>query len=482
MTDQKYNKIKKMNETTISPFYKQDIPADETGGSEIRPLEQSNDKKSTDCMTMKHIFEGGTIFDGFLLAASKEVGQVILTLPYSFSLVGIYSGIFMEVFFATLALYTNFLLISLHAEYRHKINTDTSHPYYNDKHHIVTYTEVITYFVGSTAGKVTRVIIYLSLIGLSTVQIIATSSNFHILDDSLSKRDWGLLWGMLFTLMIFIPNFRHYRFMSVIGIVSTTYTSWFMTTQSNLHGRDSNVTYSAPDTLINYFMGFTNIMFTFGGHSSNIEVADVMNDPSTYDRSYLLSYIYVFTLTLPNAISVYYNFGDDARDDANSFNLFQRSPQRDIGIVLMCLHQMVAFGLFSGPLYHMWEEYLGIHGSSYHIRVLSRLPIAGAILFMAIAFPFYGSVNSLLGAFAMSMATYIIPLLSYNIAFANVDHHKDMVKAPPQWAHIPYMRAVNWFLAGVLIFAGVGVGGYAAMVKFLRDLDEFEYFAKCYQC
>jgi hypothetical protein len=31
---------------------------------------------------------GGGVFDGFLLAASQEVGQVILTLPYTFSLVG----------------------------------------------------------------------------------------------------------------------------------------------------------------------------------------------------------------------------------------------------------------------------------------------------------------------------------------------------------------------------------------------------------
>ena len=31
---------------------------------------------------------GGSTFDGFLLAASQEVGHVILTLPYTFSLVG----------------------------------------------------------------------------------------------------------------------------------------------------------------------------------------------------------------------------------------------------------------------------------------------------------------------------------------------------------------------------------------------------------
>ena len=56
------------------------------------------------------IFEGGSLFDGFLLAASQEVGQVILTLPYTFSLLGMGSGIALEIFFATLALYTNYLL------------------------------------------------------------------------------------------------------------------------------------------------------------------------------------------------------------------------------------------------------------------------------------------------------------------------------------------------------------------------------------
>ena len=38
------------------------------------------------------------------------------------------------------------------------------------------------------------------------------------------------------------------------------------------------------------------ILFAFGGHSSNIEVADVMDDPSAYDQCYFYSYLYVFTL------------------------------------------------------------------------------------------------------------------------------------------------------------------------------------------
>ena len=66
----------------------------------------------------KRITKGGTVFDGFLLAASQEVGQVILTLPYIFSLLGMTSGIVLQFVFATAAVYTNALLVNLHTEFR----------------------------------------------------------------------------------------------------------------------------------------------------------------------------------------------------------------------------------------------------------------------------------------------------------------------------------------------------------------------------
>ena len=82
----------------------------------------------------------------------------------------------------------------------------------------------MTYLVGPRAGMFAQVVVYVALIGLSTVQIISTSSNSYILNDSWSKRDWTLLWGGIFMFMLLIPSFRHYRMMSVLGIVSTTYT------------------------------------------------------------------------------------------------------------------------------------------------------------------------------------------------------------------------------------------------------------------
>ena len=93
-------------------------------------------KRTWDKMTY-----GGTTFDGFLLAASQEVGQSILTLPNVFSQTGFIGGVILELVFATLALYTNYLLVSMHAQHRHNLkeNGDAKH---HDPYHIVSYHEV----------------------------------------------------------------------------------------------------------------------------------------------------------------------------------------------------------------------------------------------------------------------------------------------------------------------------------------------------
>jgi auxin influx carrier (AUX1 LAX family) len=209
-----------------------------------------------------------------------------------------------------------------------------------------------------------------------------------------------------------------------------------------------------------------------------------MDDPTAYDRCYFYSYLYVFTLTIPNVVATYYVYGDECKENANAFSLYDVSVQRDIGIVMMVIHQMVAFGLFSGPLYHVLESYWGVNGGSYFKRVLYRVPVAVFLLFLAVAVPFYGSVNALLGAFATSMATYVIPLVAYNLAYQAEEAREGMIKRPPPmvYKYMRYMFAVNWILAGLVFVCGVCIGGTAATLKLLEDYRDFHFFAECYEC
>ena len=78
--------------------------------------------------TWDKVTYGGTTFEPFL-AASQEVGQSILTLLNVFSQTGFIAGVILELVFATLALYTNYLLVSMHAQHRHnlKASGDAKH-------------------------------------------------------------------------------------------------------------------------------------------------------------------------------------------------------------------------------------------------------------------------------------------------------------------------------------------------------------------
>lgn len=208
---------------------------------------------------------GGTVFDGFLLAASQEVGQVILTLPWVFSLVGMTSGIILQIVFATTALYTNYLLVNLHTEFRKRLAADTSDPRSSDPYYIVSYHDIMGGLIGPAAKWFSFGIVFFALFGLTTVQIIATGSNMYLLNDALPKRTWSLIAGSLMSFVSFIPNFRHYRFMVIVANIATTYTSWYMTIAAAREGPVEDVVYDAPVDYDSWFRGMVGLLFCFGG-------------------------------------------------------------------------------------------------------------------------------------------------------------------------------------------------------------------------
>jgi len=453
----------------------------------IRSIVQEGDEKERGFLhkAFTCLTKGGTSFDSFLLAASQEVGQSILTLPWVFSLVGMTSGICLQLFFATAALYTNYLLVNLHTEYRKRLAVDKDDPRSSDVHYVVSYADIMGYLIGWPMKWLSFAAVFVSLFGLTTVQIIATGSNMYIFYPEIPKRTWGLISGAVFALLAFIPNFRHYRFLVVTANIATTYTSWYMTISAATDpDAPEDPVYDAPRNYDEWFRGMVGLLFVYGGHASNIEVADVMDDHSTYDRAYFWSYLYVFTLTMPNAATAYYSYGNIVRDNQNAFGLYEASPARDFGIIMMCINNLVAFGLFIGPLFHIMEKALKIHRKAFWIRVLARLPLIGIIVLFAIAFPFYGAFNTVLGAFTTSFATYIIPLIAFNLVFRKKDDTINMAKPLPAFVQSKFwlMRFFNYFLAFVLLVSGVGLGGYASIKNFVAQIDQFQYFAECYGC
>ena len=72
------------------------------------------------------------------------------------------------------------------------------------------------------------------------------------------------------------------------------------------------------------------------------EIMHAMWKPRKFKWVYLGATLYVFTLTLPSATSVYWAYGDQLLTHSNAFALLPRSHARDVAVVLMLIHQVGA--------------------------------------------------------------------------------------------------------------------------------------------
>ncbi|KAL0027200.1 hypothetical protein WJX77_002860 [Trebouxia sp. C0004] len=451
---------------------------------------------------LRSIFwEGDTQGDAFLTAAAAQVGQVILTLPNAVATTGMASGVFFQLTFATLALWTLFLLATLYQELKKRkaawrrdlhhgivmVTLDELHMSgWTDKVYCVQYHEVVFELCGPWLGSASWLVNVLALVGLAVAQVIACANNMYRLNSFRNKRDYALLFGSVGLTTSFIPSFRNMRIFSFVAILGTSFTAWYMVAHASAQGLQEGLWGQAPTQGLQAFVeGSTNLLFVYGGHAMLMEVMDSMQQPSKFPRVFAASYLYVFTLTLPSAATMFAAFPVLSAQNGNVYDLLPDSPARSVSIVLMIMHQCIAFGMFIMPVHHMWEKLIRTHDKPYWIRLPSRLPVGILVILISLAFPFFGVINSFLGAGTTTLETYIIPALAYNWVYRR-ESAQIACPTPPPWHRWHYGWGLTlWFNYAIIICSlifGMGFGMWASCKSLMANLGKFGLFAACYNC
>ena len=97
--------------------------------------------------------------------------------------------------------------------------------------------------------------------------------------------------------------------------------------------------------------------------------------------------------------------------------------------------QFITFGFACTPLYFVWEKVIGMHDTrSICLRALARLPVVIPIWFLAIIFPFFGPINSAVGALLVSFTVYIVPSLAHMLTYRKASARQ--VNSPNLFIHI----------------------------------------------
>ncbi|KAL0908311.1 hypothetical protein M5K25_022801 [Dendrobium thyrsiflorum] len=392
----------------------------------------------------KYLWHGGSVYDAWFSCASNQVAQVLLTLPYSFSQLGMASGIIFQLFYGLMGSWTAYLISVLYVEYR----TRKEREKVDFRNHVIQWFEVLDGLLGKHWRNIGLFFNCTFLLFGSVIQLIACASNIYYINDNLDKRTWTYIFGACCATTVFIPSFHNYRIWSFLGLLMTTYTAWYLTIASLTHGQVQGVKHSGPTKMVLYFTGATNILYTFGGHAVTVEIMHAMWKPQKFKLIYLMATLYVLTLTLPSASA------------------------------------FITFGFACTPLYFVWEKLIGMHETKSLIkRALARLIVVIPIWFLAIIFPFFGPINSTVGSLLVSFTVYIIPALAHIMTFAPATARENAVERPPSfiggWAG---MYSMNCFVVMWVLVIGFGFGGWASMLNFIQQVNSFGLFTKCYQC
>uniref|UniRef100_A0A1D1YL42 Auxin transporter protein 1 n=1 Tax=Anthurium amnicola TaxID=1678845 RepID=A0A1D1YL42_9ARAE len=421
------------------------------------------------------VWHGGSVYDAWLNAAAAQVGSLILTLPYTFSQMGYFFGVASQLLYGAFGCWTVNLLGLFYAEASRRTREQGN----LHKRHVLQYHEVIGIVAGKKLGRTVLAFNMIALTFACVLQLIACSSHIYYMNSNWNKREWLYLFGALAVPTVLLPSIHNFRVVSILGIATTSITSAYMTVAAVQNGQIENVTHQGPKSWIDFFTGATNILFSFGSHGLCIELMEAMWKPQKYKYAYMAAVLYTYLLTIPDSVAVYWAYGDTLLHRSNAFGVLPPSKAKNICIISMILHQYVAFLLNVNPLFLAWEKLVGVHYSDiFALKAIARVPVVLVIWFLALAIPFFGPINSVMGAFLISFSVYIIPSVAFMRAYKN--NQLQLINEHPQGGCQKFW--ISAFVAAWVFIFGFGFGGWASGTVFIKQIQSFGFFEKCYQC
>ncbi|CAL5221590.1 g3808 [Coccomyxa viridis] len=210
-----------------------------------------------------------------------------------------------------------------------------------------------------------------------------------------------------------------------------------------------------------------------------------MRNAGGFQLAYTGGWFYVLTLIFPHSITANLAFPDKVLHNDNIYAVLPSSNWKIGSVWLMNLHQVVSFAIYSIPLLYMWEKLLRVHSRPAYIRLPLRLPISCAIWLLALAFPFYGTLNALYAAASEPWVAFIFPSLMHTIAFRREADRRAAALKPFKCLQIGNWAPVFFINISIVVLWTVfqfGFGLFFAIKELITNVTDFGVFAKCYQC
>ncbi|KAG6579549.1 putative GABA transporter 2 [Cucurbita argyrosperma subsp. argyrosperma] len=279
-----------------------------------------------------------------------------------------------------------------------------------------------------------------------------------------------------------LPSFHSLRYINFVSLLLSLAYAFLIAFASILAGTSDNVPskgYSLESTLsARLFTAFTSISIFAAIFGNGIlpEIQATLAPPvgGKMVKGLIMCYIVIFITFYSSAASGYWVFGNESNSNILK-NLLpkNRSPLAPTWIllfaVLFILLQLLAIGMvYAQVAYEIMEKRSadakqGVFSRRNLIpRLILRTLYMSLCGFFAAMFPFFGDINSIVGAIGFIPLDFVLPMVLYNIT------HKPPVTSITYW--------VNVFI--VVAFSGVGLlGCFASIRNLVLDAKKFKLFS-----
>lgn len=328
---------------------------------------------------------------------------------------------------------------------------------------------------GSTAGLVTSSIQWIGFFFLVVYNLVMLGEYCSILNivPGMCQQEYIIYCALIIAALGQIPTWKGLAFLAIIFLGITAFGLVTLVYEADV-GKDDDVTYSSI-TFSSAINGMTAIAFAYGGSGMFPEMIQEMSDPTEFN-GLTGSLTMAYCIIIPSYyLAGYIGFWAWGNDCAG--NIVENFPANQLRTTLVGVNLFIyIFGCLEANqlLAGKAERYIGVHPTAWLSdngdgglppglgRGIVRVTLLACQLFFAemLFSAGVGDIQSLTGAIAGMLLTYIMPVLFYYKIISKED------------SSLGCLYAVSTVLAVFITVAGVAV----AIISIEEAASEYTLF------
>lgn len=419
--------------------------------------------------------KGSWVHCGYHLTTSI-VAPALLSLPYAFTALGWAAGI-MSLVVGALVTFYSYNLISMVLE--HHAQMGRRHIRFRDMAHDILGPKWGMYYVGPIQFMVCYgAVVACTLLGGQCLKTIYLLSNPN---GPMKLYEFVIIFGCLMLILAQIPSFHSLRHINLISLVlSLAYSacatagSIYIGSSSKGPKKDYSINGNTESRIFGVFNAIAIIATTFGnGIIPEIQATLAPPVKGKMFKGLCVCYAVVTVTFFSVAISGYWAFGNQAEGLILSNFMDNGEPLVPKWFIFMTnmftILQLSAVGVvYCQPTNEVLERTFGDATSGEFSarnvipRLIARSLSVIAAITIAAMLPFFGDINSLIGAFGFIPLDFVLPAIFFNLTFK------------------PSRRRLTFWLNGTIatVFSVLGVVAAVAAVRQISlDAKNYRLFA-----